>query len=74
MSNEIKMKHQSIIKDAQELSNIIYNKLAKEAFENSAKGQAQQHQHQHHQGMPLRQNNIMGNNSNQQNMNFHMKG
>jgi hypothetical protein len=32
---EIKLKHDNLIKEAQELSNMIFGKLAKEAYENS---------------------------------------
>lgn len=35
---EVKMKHDNVVKQAQELSNMIYYKLAKEAYENARNG------------------------------------
>lgn len=37
--NDIRFAHQKLIKDAQELSSLIYGKLANEAYENAMKQQ-----------------------------------
>ena len=52
---EVKVKHDNIVKEAQELSNMIYYKLAKEAFDNAQSESenkppnAQAPRHHHHQ-------------------------
>jgi len=63
VSSDIKMKHQHIIKEAQELSSLIYTKLATEAYENAVKQQQSMNIN------PLQQNNNLMNNNGGVNMN-----